>query len=1714
MVRAENPGSERAASRGPRGSRIPAFLLLAVALLLALIATLAQTSWGVRFAARLALGAANPWPDSHLTLREARGGLFTGFTLVGLDLRGPRETPRAHVDTLALGYRWSEILGSPHHLRQVRISGVSAVTTRGRDGKFDLLAPFLMSSKPPRRKEPGFALAIDRVDLRGLAVEARLPGREPDSLVRLEAETARLHALRLNAPSTTLVLDTLAARAELRTPPALELRLVASGDLAEDRIRIATLESRGPRSRIDAAGSLPVPHSEHPSFEGWRFHARLAPLAGSELQRLLGFAWNPGDVLADLEVQGHGPALTVKGEATIRAGRADLDAEAIPSVAGPIRARAKFSAKEFDVGSVLGRAPGQLVFNGSLDGDLHGPDLRHVSGPLALAVDGSRVDSMTIDRGRIAARFDSGRAALAIEGAARGLELTGHGEVAPFEDPFDYDLSADVTIPPLPAARLARRDARPLLAGRLNAHLAGHGMTLPEAAATLVATFAPDASARPLIGAGRLEARLAKRTADAGLSLVVSDGSLDVAASATLGATIHYALARGRVRGIDLAALLGDSTASRLDARFRAEGSGFDPRLARCRVPLDSVSLVLGRHRIERGSALATLEGGRLELRAGANCDGAAVRLEGSLAPIAPRLRDARLDWSVQDLDVARVSGDSSLASALDAHGSVQASSADLLAAWRAVGGGRPAPDGTRTHATMTIEPSTWRDQRIESGRLELSSERRIASFSSELETSAGRAQLTGEARAFDSPPSVTVSQLAFSEVALSRLLGNPALATDLRGTLSARLSGHSVSDLSGDYRLALDGSTIRTVQLDRFRSSGSLDAGKLASEIEARSGLNRLSASLHGTPFARPARLEAQGQLLADALERLIDRKIPPTGARIDFSLALARSGAGLDSMSAEGRIAGRAHLGEARLDTIATLFRVDRGLVRVSQFHLDGNVTTMDGSGQWAIPFAARTDSTRLELHGTARNLTTLAAAVGARALSTGTAHFQVSAEGPAEATRFSGALAATRPHFNQIWADSVSLSFAGTARDTVITSLDARLGAHALVVWPFAPRDLESQLNWNGRTLACDTRAVASPERTQEIAFRLTPGESQSHLRLERQDLRYFNARYSLARPCEIAFGRALEIDHYVMLENGHPCLAVNGGIDSTGVVDLAVRLDSLALRPLIEPLGATALSGVVSGDGALTGSRAAPRISGSLRGWVATSGRRPATLEGRVRWEADSLESSFAIHQASGQSVAFDGRLPMVLDLAGGSPITTDESAASVALDAKQFDLSWFEPLFSKRDVRGLRGTLDGHMELKGQLDLPAVSGSLRLSGARIELPSLGTTFEKGTARVAFAGRTVRLEQASVQSGKGRFDATGRVDLLGKRRRAIEFDADWRRFTMMNTLLAKVESTGKLKVTGRPTAPQVGGDIQLDNSTIYAEGSDLSRKGTPVELSEADRRDLQERFGFGVGAEPSRTHSLADSIDAEVRIKIGKNVWVRRRSDPVVALEMEGDLRAIKRPGAKPQVIGKLGIRTGRSYLSFLGRQFEITRADVVMPGPVDSAEVDLEARYDGTSSSTGSGSNATVTATVSIDASGANVDLQSEPYMDRASLFNYLATGQTQGEMASGSAYGLAVGSVLGAVGGAAGRSLGFQVVQVTQDAYGGQTLSAGNYVDPRVYLGFRQPVVEGQRSNQTSQGGTYSTEFEVEVEVLKQLLFNVQGGGTQYRFLLRPRLGH
>ena len=155
----------------------------------------------------------------------------------------------------------------------------------------------------------------------------------------------------------------------------------------------------------------------------------------------------------------------------------------------------------------------------------------------------------------------------------------------------------------------------------------------------------------------------------------------------------------------------------------------------------------------------------------------------------------------------------------------------------------------------------------------------------------------------------------------------------------------------------------------------------------------------------------------------------------------------------------------------------------------------------------------------------------------------------------------------------------------------------------------------------------------------------------------------------------------------------------------------------------------------------------------------------------------------------------------------------------------------------------------------------------------------------------------------------------------------------------------------------------------------------------------------------------------------------------------------------------------------------------------------------------------------MTSEVAVDTGRLAVKLGPQPPMSTADIRSYLTTGRPAGTdptlnsdqadvLTAGAS--IAVGAALGSVAGNAGQRLGLDVVQVLQDRQGGQTLVAGKYVSPPLYLGFRQPIVARSDPNET-QSAAETIEWEVEYAALRRALLNLQGAGSEFRVFLRLR---
>jgi translocation and assembly module TamB len=290
---------------------------------------------------------------------------------------------------------------------------------------------------------------------------------------------------------------------------------------------------------------------------------------------------------------------------------------------------------------------------------------------------------------------------------------------------------------------------------------------------------------------------------------------------------------------------------------------------------------------------------------------------------------------------------------------------------------------------------------------------------------------------------------------------------------------------------------------------------------------------------------------------------------------------------------------------------------------------------------------------------------------------------------------------------------------------------------------------------------------------------------------------------------------------------------------------------------------------------------------------------------------------------------------------------------------------------------------------------------------------------------------------------------------------------------------------------------------------------------VELTPEDLEIVERRFGAlaSRGDEPGLFEAAALDLD----LSLGPNNWIRRRSDPVVSVELAGELAIEKESGGKLDVRGDVRALPGRSFVEVVGRRFELMRGGARLNGPVETAHLDLGAEYRVETQDKSREPDVTITADVAADTGSIAVTLGSRPSMEQRDIMSYLLTGgpattdptvqsaSSPDYLATGTS--LAVGAALGTIAGSAGQQLGFDVVQILQDLRGAQTLVAGKYVSPDLYIGFRQPLSEPVTEDKSAESVQDVMEFEVEYAAFRQVLLNLQGGGSEFRVFLRLRGG-
>lgn len=1583
-----------------------------------------------------------------------------GLTATGIRVNLPRATFQLTVDTLRLDYSLFALFGTPRRIRQLQVAG-----PRLEIADVGSATP-LLPSNSGRDSAAGRGLpevAVESLNVRGGSIRAR--NRHDGDL---------FHATEVGLTGFL----TLGAQPQAKFSPVI--------------LRVE--RSRVPRGPFDLEAEL--------EFADGRFTVRSATARDTAGGRwTMAGTVGPGDagrLRLDLQLEGRGisPALYDPMASPLLSSRRKAD----------VKATAHGSVEEADVsgqvtfaGAGLVRTESRLALLGPVPkvefrGDLQGLDLTaltegrlplpplvgtiraRLARPLSDSISGSvRLElasaSDTTIRTSGTAELASGVAAVALDVRVAHTQARLRGTVRPFDSTPSWDFEVTgrghAPLPPW----IANREPSWRGPWELAARARGTGLSLDGLQGQIDGRLEP-AVPGPRSGsgilAGRIEAGRALFTArqELGGGEISGRGKLRLRAPLTT-----WEITALEVQGLGLGPWTTAGDSSRLFAHVTARGTPAGPA---AKVWLDSITGgPLGGH---TGALDIAVRPDGLWLWGDLFRDAAHIEID-TLTLARETVRRAHLRFHAVDPSVyvpafprANLTGRLVLAPLPDT-----AASDTTLAAWArhlAVRGRLNLESST----VLDLPLGGVTDLEVLGGRLH---------YNMELTELARSFTARGSARLSETRPSVEIEEVRFYELDLSRFLSGRGRTSGLaRGTWE----GTDPATARADAWIRLDTTLLGRATLDSTEFTlaladgqahlvGSVTGAGRTGMVEA-SAEQRVDRSWSGTMTAVVAD-SSPGDTLVTRLRVGTPDSAGSGGWRLDLDARGGLAGIRIDSLRAAGEVRDRV-LTLASLDAVGPELELSgSGRIPVShasptpaELRLDAFTTALPGLG--ALPgYPGLSGAVRLSLRSTG-----LAAALR-HELRVAVSRFS----SPFVRVDSAEVLVNARSD-STAWLATASTTLTAIGRDPIL------LSAGGLPVWagPGLPAATTSHM----------------PARV-ELTADWTAGDSHA-LRVTEVSASLGSETFQLTAPARIGWGDGLTLERFAVHSAAGHHASIDGRVAREGEQRLVVEVVGLPVQ--FRGVESGAIGGRLDLGIQLSGPAETPRLvaSGQLKDDVAA--KRPLTFD--ATWVDGDLRLRAERVQREGGWLLLTAAAPLQLSLMEPRLVTLREDSVEVILKAGDYDLHPLGPLLP-RELRQLRGRVDADLAATGSTGAPTLRGGLTIRDFGLQSESYGTRLSAERLRLEMLENRIEFAEGVIQSERGgRLLLEGGVELPGRLDVKLGLDLTMQRFRAADSRTVAAVVSGRVAVRGTLRAPEVRGDVQVEEATYQ-----LSRNAVPpgterIELTRADSLEVLRRFRVLAGRSQTAV-ALWNRTRIDVAVRAPNKVWARRPYDPAMAVEVSVDVSATKEPDQALMLQGEINILTGRSYVEEFGRRFTITSGNLHLDGPIDAVQLKARADYDPTP-------DVKIHLDVEGNLEGFSLTLSSEPEMDNTDIVSYIAVGRPASEVQQvedvhGDVAGLGAGVVLSRVSGSASelarRSLGLDVVEIRQDGIKGVTLAAGRYASRRLFIGFEQPVVF---QNEERQGvGIDDTEVTAEYRVNHWLLANLSGSSALARFFLGVR---
>ncbi len=1675
---ASSPDVQPSSNGGPptphrtrrRVGRVLLGIVGAVALLAVGALVFLQTNAGQTFARGLVVGQITKLlaDDAEVSIDGLDGNFLTGARLTGLEIGRAGETVIA-VDTLLVDYNLRTLFNQTFSASQLYIGGPRVVVRQRADSTLNTAGLL----KPAERKST-LTIVLDELAVHRGHAEVhwyRADGR--DSVHTVTDIEAVVTDFTKDPESLTGVIDALGLRA-LAPFDRGEMRVAGAGRFSNEDLAFRDLTVRS-RAGTDLQGTARLVFTGDGSLPVFDATIEAAPLALEDARAFAGVAVY-GDPRLRIRAESDGSLLSTSISGALDDATINIDGEFSRETDGPVGYRAEGTLRRFDP-SVLTRNPALAAeVTGDLQVNLRGSTLETLSGPFNVTLRETRVGGRQIERLALDGAFAAGRVSFDLDGALPGASLRAEGRARPFDDVPSFEVAGDADDVDL-GLLLPGSGRSDTFAGTFA--VVGRGAS----ADTFTGTVAVDLD-RATVGLpnGPLrftdlqldaDVRRGLATFDADATLAGNDGRVVAVGEVDLDDPLRYEVRQGRLVGVNVAALTGNpDQASDLTGTFTLSGQGTDPQASPIEATVSLRNSTFGAYDLVAADLDLRLRRGVATVDAAVDLGASgAVTAEGTARPFAdPLAFDLR--GTMRNLDLAGVTGNPDQAS-------------DLTGAFTASGAGID-PATMRLDARLQVtEPSSYGERFVDAADVLVKLRAGDLAVNGTLETPGGEVDLAISGRPFDESPAFAFENTCFRRLDASDF-APAAPRTNLNGCFSGQIAG--LADLPtarADGVLTLRASRVNEAQIDDGRVQFTLARGSLdgtlrldvvGGERPGQPESGTVTATFDARPFDDEIRYAIQGT--TEGLDAGVLLDLPPDQP-LFLSTAFAVEGRGTDPATAtvSGSLTGReSTVGPVALEALDVRFALSGGVVRVDTLSLDSDLVTVRGGGTLAL--FNETAPSDFRLAGDVESLAPLASlteqTVG---LESGTFDLTVSAE-PGDPLAIVGTARARQVVFGEYgltgldadldvtWdramADSLGLdAFGGRAEASfdLLTTETLRIQRGA------------GTLSLDDGDLVVDAAVTVDDRRDFAVAGRVDL--ETNGVTLEAGEVQIDSTTWRLLQPAQIALEEGtVDVRGLILASDaGGQQIAADGQIDFSGDQNFIVTVENVSIDALTDLAGLDALGGELSATLVLSGPATAPLIDGTVALDGLTSRGRPVgALAATVAYAGDQLSIDAALTHVDGETLTIDGAVPLQFSLADGpeSQEVRDDAQVSIVARADAFPIAWARPFLNDRAYDALGGTLRLDLTVSGTQASPRLDGVATLSDGRLGVVATGRVYEPIQADVSFQNDRIVLDDVRILGDDGRtaLDVTGQIRLRELSVGELDLTIVPRNFVAMDTRtfngLTLDRGSQPLRLTGTLDAPVLRGSVALASGDIYLTDELIPPDLDPVQLTDAQIREVEARFGRVIAERDTAVSRFTDALDYNLTVQIRENVWLRATSGLPFDIEFSGDVEARKRSYAEAgEVFGRIELTRGT--IQTLSRRFDLERGSITLNGDALAAIVDIAATLDVRLAGTIAGqSSATITLAVNGQLNdNPSIRLSADPSMEAADIVSLIATGRLAGDFSgggglAGAGLGVGIGALSGVAEGLASEKLGLDVATIDYEG-NDLVIKFGDYLSSRAF---------------------------------------------------------